>query len=103
MGRFSFALICCVLLLAGVCLALPAEDLPETPCEQSDTQPFVASRDGSDAIELSGTATVKVTTRTARLWSPALSRIGALRTALLEGAGAAKSANGLALLCTLLC
>jgi hypothetical protein len=103
MKRASSILVLFVLLGFGVCLAVPAEDVPETGYDESETLPYESTPLFSIVVPLGAARTTQAVTNLLDHKLVAPSPFLSARARDTEAKRSADARISLALLCTLLC
>jgi hypothetical protein len=103
MRRRCSILVFCVLLGFGVCLAVPAEDVPETAYDESEGLPYEGTPLFSIVVPLVAARTTQAVPSSShpRLGAPSL--FAAARVRDIDANRATDTRISLALLCILLC
>lgn len=103
MRRSCFILILLVLLGFGLSLAVPAEDVPETVYDESETLPYESTASVSIVVRLGAARTTHAVLSSSHHKPVAPSPFPSARVRDTDANRSANARVSLALLCTLLC
>ena len=103
MRKPRFALVFFVLLVFGVSLAVPAEDLPETAYDESEGLPYASTPLFSDVISQAAAPKAQDVRSAVDVGSGALSPFTSTRLNGKDATGSPNVRGALALLCILRC
>ena len=103
MRKPRFALLFFVLLVFGLSLAVPAEDLPETAYDESEGLPYASTPLFSDVISQAAAPKAQDVRSAVELGSRSLSPFTSTRLNGKDATGSSNVRGALALLCTLRC
>jgi hypothetical protein len=92
-----------VLLVLGLSLTVPVEDLPETPYDESETSPYLSIPLLSNLVSQAAASVTGVVRRAVDLRSGSPFRFAVTRASGTDRHRSAEERVALALLCTLLC